>query len=139
MRLDLGDEEEATMNLTPLIDVVLFLLVFFLAASTFCEAEVDMSLTLPQAAHGKTRGQSKLLTIEVASDGTMRCDGRVCTIDSLHQKLKAAASRDKDQEVLIRGDSRTQFGLVTRAFDACLGASLRKIQIAALPEPGSNR
>ena len=49
------------------------------------------------------------------------------------QKLKAAATRNKDQEVLIRGDRKTQFGVVAQVFDACLLAKLHSISIMARP------
>ena len=138
MRLDLGEEDEGSFNLTPMIDMVFLLLVFFLAVTTFTKEEVDMSLTLPEATHGKARGESRLLVINVARDGSMTVDGRPCSMESLQQKLRAAAARNKDQEVLIRGDTLAHFGEVSRALDACIGASLRKVSIAAQPvkEPG---
>jgi biopolymer transport protein ExbD len=138
MRLELGEEDEGSFNLTPMIDMVFLLLVFFLAVTTFTKEEVDMSLTLPEAVHGKARGESRLLVINVARDGSLTVDGRSCTMAALHQKLRAAAARNKDQEVLIRGDTQAHFGEVSKALDACIGASLRKVAIAAQPvrEPG---
>ena len=57
----------------------------------------------------------------------------------MQQKLQAAASRNRDQEVLIRGDKRTQFGVVATVFDACLLAKLRSISIGADPAAGEGR
>ena len=57
------------------------------------------------------------------------------TVEALRQKLKAAASRDEDPEVRIRGDKRTQFGMVAEVLDACLLAKLTSISIVADPVP----
>lgn len=141
MRLDVGDEEEDYyLNLTPFIDVLFFLVVFFLAATSFArEEDVHMSLELPKSEAGKKAEPGRPLVIDVARDGVLRVDGRTVTVEALRQRLTAAAARSKDQEVVIRGDSQVHFGLVAQAFDACLQASLKKVSIAANPVLGAPR
>jgi|SRR5690606_9449837 len=136
MRLEREPFEEETVNLTPLIDMVFLLLVFFLAATTFARAEVEMDLDLPQSTAGKNDRESHLLVVNVMRDGRIRVDGRELTPEGLRQRLRAAAARDKDQAVLIRGDATAQFGVVAMALDACLGARLSKVSVAAEPESG---
>lgn len=137
MRLDPPRESDEGLNLTPLIDVVFLLLVFFLAATTFAKDEVEMDLVLPEAQSGAPKQEGHLMVINVASDGRLTVDGREVTLEALRQKLRAAASRNKDQEVLIRGDTRVQFGLVAQALDACLVARLTRVAVAAQPETGN--
>ena len=62
-------------------------------------------------------------------------DGRVVTAAALRQRLRAAAARNKNQQVLIRGDKETRYGLVAQVFDACLLAKLRSISIGAVELP----
>jgi biopolymer transport protein ExbD len=95
-----------------------------------------MSLELPEAASGRPGKDSRVIVINVDRDGRLLVDGRVVTVAALEQKLKAAATRNKDQEILIRGDQQTQFGLVAKVFDACLLARLRSISIGADPVVG---
>ena len=133
MRLDTGEEFEGAISLTPLIDVVFLLLIFFLTATTFQKDEVEMDLELPQAASGEPSDETEVIVINVASNGKLIVDGREVTVEALKQKLKAAATRNKDQEVLIRGDRKTQFGVVAQVFDACLLAKLHSISIGADP------
>lgn len=139
MRLDPGEEREETLNMTPLIDVVFLLLIFFLSATTFSRDEVEMSLNLPESASGQQGGESRVIIINVSRDGRLLVDGRQVSVEALQQKLKAAASRDKDQEVLIRGDQKAQFGLVAKVFDACLLAKLSSISIGAEPIEGGSK
>jgi biopolymer transport protein ExbD len=133
MRLPEESVEDAGPDLTPVIDVVFLLLIFFLTATTFQKDEVEMSLDLPDAASGKPGEEKKVIVINIAADGRVIVDGREVSVMALRQKLKAAASRDKDQEVLIRGDEKTNFGLVAQVFDACLLAKLHSISIGADP------
>ena len=79
------------------------------------------------------------MVINVARDGRVLVDGREVTVEALRQKLKAAAARDKDQEVLIRGDRKSQFGVVAQVFDACLLAKLHSISIVARPADAQPR
>lgn len=133
MRLDPGEPDEGGLSLTPLIDVVFMLLIFFLVATTFAREEVEMDLQLPEAATGD-EGTSHLIVINVKRNGELWIDGRRDTMVGLEQKLKAAARRDKDQEVLIRGDTKAQFGVVAKVLDVCRAAPLTQIAIGA--EPG---
>jgi|RhiMethySRZTD1v2_1073278.scaffolds.fasta_scaffold2413422_2 biopolymer transport protein ExbD len=133
MRLDVGDEDdEVFLNLTPFIDVLFFLVVFFLAATSFAhEEEVRMQLDLPRSAAGKKGEPGHPLVIDVSKEGQIRVDGRVVTIEALKQKVFAAAAHSKEQEILIRGDAQVNFGLVAQAFDVCLQAQLKRVSIAA--------
>ncbi|MFO1051714.1 MAG: biopolymer transporter ExbD [Planctomycetota bacterium] len=134
MRLELDDPPEEGPNLTSLIDVVFLLLVFFLVATTFASDEVEMDLELPKARTGEAQRESHPIIVHVDRDGSLHVDGRPITREGLEQKLRAAASRDKSQEVLIRGDTQVHLGRVVEAFDACRAASLTKVAIAAAPD-----
>lgn len=133
MRLDTGPEPGTHIDLTPLIDVVFLLLVFFLTATTFSKEEVDLELELPEASSGVEVGETRVITINIGREGRMTVDGREVTLAALKQKLDAAAARDKDQEVRIRGDTQARFGLVANVLDACLSAELHSISIGATP------
>ena len=133
MRLDPGPEDEGRPDLTPLIDMVFLLLVFFLASTTFAKEEVELDLTLPEATSGEPGEEGHLLVINVRRDGTLKVNGRTMTVEGLRQRLVAAARRDREQEVRIRGDTQVHFGAVAQVFDACLAASLTHVSIAAKP------
>ena len=134
MRLDLDEaDEEAQMNLTPMLDMVFNLLLFFLAATTFAKEEVEMDLKLPESKSG-TEGQvAHPVVIQVLADGRIVYDGRAVTLEALVQKLQAAAARNKEQSVLVRGDKQAQFGVGLQVLDACRLAKLGKVDFAALP------
>ena len=135
MRLELDDfDEEWQINLTPMLDMVFNLLLFFLAATTFAQQEVEMDLKLPQAKSGQHGKGEHQLVVNVFADGRMVVDGRTVTLEALRQKLQAAAARDKNQAVLVRGDKQAQFGAGIQVLDACRLAKIAKVDFGALPE-----
>ncbi|MGE3173065.1 MAG: ExbD/TolR family protein [Planctomycetota bacterium] len=134
MRLDLEERgEDPGINLTPMIDIVFLLLIFFLTATTFAREEVEMDLKLPEAQSGVEGQSAHPLIVQVFADGRLTLDGREVTLEALRQKLLAAAARDRSQSVLVRGDKLAQFGLGMQVLDACRLAKLGKVDFAALP------
>ncbi len=137
MRLDSSEEDEGVLNLTPLIDVVFLLLVFFLASTTFAKDETEMQLNLPEASTGTKSKAPRTLVVHVASSGVVTMDGREVSLVAMRQKLKAAAARDAEQRVLIRGDEQARHGVITQIIDACREAKLR-IAFGAKPTRNGN-
>lgn len=135
MRLDDGDDPDRddVMNLTPMVDVVFLLLVFFLAATTFANEEVELDLRLPEARTGEVRAPGQPMVVNLAADGRILVQGREVTLEALRQKLAAAQQRDPKQAVVVRGDREAQFGLGLQILDACRAARLTKVEFAALP------
>lgn len=121
-------------NLTPMIDVVFLLLVFFLVATTFATDEVELDLDLPRSQSGRTGDDSLPLVINVRDDGSITVDGRPFGAEALRQRLRAAAAANRERTVVIRGDTRVQYGAVVLALDACLAADLHRVSLAATPD-----
>lgn len=135
MRLDDdGDDERPFgIDLTPMVDVVFLLLVFFLAATTLARDEVELDLRLPEARSGTAAGPGRQLVVNVFADGRLVVDGRELTLEALRQVLRAAWQRDREQAVLVRGDDGARFGVGLQVLDACRLARIQKVDFAALP------
>ena len=135
MRLDDDDIDAGeVINLTPMIDVVFLLLIFFLAATTFAREEVELDLRLPQAKSGKAGNGEQQLVVNVFADGKLTVDGREVTLAALQQKLQAAVQRNAEQAVLVRGDQESRFGTGLAVLDVCRLAKVKKVDFAALPQ-----
>ncbi len=135
MRLDDDDPDAGeAINLTPMIDVVFLLLIFFLAATTFAREEVELDLRLPQAKSGKAGSGEQQLVVNVFADGKLTVDGREVTLAALQQKLQAAVQRNAEQAVLVRGDQESRFGTGLAVLDVCRLAKVKKVDFAALPQ-----
>lgn len=135
MQLDDDDPDAGeAINLTPMIDVVFLLLIFFLAATTFAREEVELDLRLPQAKSGKAGSGEQQLVVNVFADGKLTVDGREVTLAALQQKLQAAVQRNAEQAVLVRGDQESRFGTGLAVLDVCRLAKVKKVDFAALPQ-----
>jgi biopolymer transport protein ExbD len=137
MQLELDDGEhgdEVPINLTPMLDMVFNLLLFFLAATTFAREEVELDLRLPQAKSGQQgQGDKQQFVVNVLADGRLSVDGREVTMEALKQRLQAAWQRNPEQAVLVRGDHAAQYGLGIQVLDACRLAKIKRVDFAALP------
>ena len=129
-------DDEPEINLIPLIDVMLVLLIFFEVTATF-DARSVLKLELPRAT-GEPSDTSKALTVLVNADGRYFVGDREVLRDDL-QSLKATladvAGNDRDRPVLLRADARTPHQAVVTAYEALGQLGFRKVMIATAPAP----
>lgn len=129
-----GDEPE--INLVPLIDVILVLIIFFVITTTF-DSRSTLQLQLPSASSEPAADQVQSLSVLINADGryfvgdqeVLRTD-----IDALKQALATAAGEDRSRPVLLRADARTPHQAVVTALDALGQLGFRRISIATAPE-----
>jgi len=120
-------------NLTPMIDVVFLLLIFFMVTTTFLDPERQIDVELPVAESGAEPVQLPLeLIVNVDEDGTILLEGRALTYDSLVERLKGAALHDPETPVTIRGHARADHQHVVRVMDACGVAGLSNLAVGTV-------
>ena len=134
MRIDdAADSEEPGMNMTPMIDVVFQLLIFFMLATTYLDEEKELEVKLPEAESGTTAiEESDELIINVLRDGSYVLSGRTLAKDALTEELQAAARRNRDIPVMIRGDRLVHHESIVAVMDACGIAGLVNLSVGTL-------
>ena len=122
----------ASLSLTPLIDVVFLLLIFFLVATRFEEAERELSVVLPQASEAKPLTQKPDETfINIDSQGRFVLNRETVDDAKLLSILKQAwANNPGRATVVIRADKRTPFQYVATAMNLCNMADIRDYRVA---------
>ena len=128
--------EEPEINLVPLIDVILVLIIFFVITTTF-DSRSMLQLQLPSAKGEPVAAQAKTLSVLINADGHYFVDEREVLrtdVDALKQTIEEAAGSDRDRPVLLRADARTPHQAVVTALDALGQLGFRKISIATAPE-----
>ncbi|HEX7991143.1 MAG TPA: biopolymer transporter ExbD [Stenotrophomonas sp.] len=129
-------QDEPHIDLVPLIDVILVLIIFFVVTTTF-DARSTLQVQLPTASDQKTSAPQSSLSVLVNADGryfvndqeVLRTD-----IESLKQIIAQLAGTDREQSVLLRADARTPYQAVVTAQDALGQLGFRRIAIATAPE-----
>lgn len=136
MNLHPFPEDEPAINLTPMIDVVFTLLVFFMLATTFAERERLLDLELPYAASAADakKPTPQELVINVAREGKVFVDGKTLEETQLAKVLSDTAQRDRRTMVTIRGDRRGAYDGIVHVLDACLQAGLVDVSLGALEQ-----
>lgn len=133
MKIQSRDAEEPVLNLTPMIDVVFQLLIFFMVATTFLDPEKEIGIELPEAASGEAPDpEEEELIINIFADGRIVLAGREIPPDTLLSELKAAAQADPQQPVTIRGDRLVHHERVVMVMDACGQAGLLNLAVGTL-------
>jgi len=130
-------DDEPEINLIPLIDVILVLIIFFVVTTTF-DARSVLRLELPRADGLPAEAQSKALSVLVNADGRYFVDDREALrtdVESLKRTIADVAGEERDRPVLLRADARTPHQAVVTALDALGQLGFRQISIATAPEP----
>jgi len=124
-------------NMTPMIDVVFLLIIFFLVSSHLARQETNLELELPVASSGQEDldQETPRLTINVKSDGSLWLAGRPIASDQLQARFVEARDREGDGiEVRIRGSRLAPYATVEPVMLACTGAKIWNVTYAVYRE-----
>ena len=111
----------SSLSITPLIDVVFLLLIFFLVASRFSEEERQLDLNLPSVSEAlPATAQPDELVINITAEGRFFIEGAFRQVEQVEQILRRAqANNPLTQTVVIRADKQTVWQHVTTAINLC--------------------
>jgi biopolymer transport protein ExbD len=130
VRIDKG-RLGAGLELTPMIDVVFLLMIFFLVASKLDEADRSIEVVLPQAAAAKPlTSRPREFVINIDRDGNYFAGARPVSLDDLGRLLRqAVADEPERQTVIVRADENVAHKFVVAAMDACTQAGIDDYQV----------
>jgi biopolymer transport protein ExbD len=135
MPLKVEPLEEPYLNMTPMVDVILNLLIFFMIGSRFVEDERQVDIQLPSVSHAQPlTAPPREIVINVYADGRMIVDQKAISAESLENMLLDAHSRFADQAVLIRGDGKGSYQSIMDVLSICQKAKIHKYSLATQPK-----
>jgi biopolymer transport protein ExbD len=128
----------SSLNMTPLIDVVFLLLIFFLVATRFAEEERELEVLLPEASEAQPlMSKPRETFINIDAEGRYFVTGKVLTIGQLQSVLNEAYVNNPGRaSVVIRADRRVPFDHVVGAMNACVKAKIRDYRVTTKEGPG---
>jgi biopolymer transport protein ExbD len=134
-------EDEPAVNLTPLIDVVFILLIFFMVSTTF-QRESEIKIELPEASAEPLEERKELLEIVIDADGHYFIDEQQVVnteLETLQTAIRKFLGEQTEIPVVIRADRRTPYESVVRAMDATAQLGLVQMSLAtSQPENGGD-
>ena len=119
------------LELTPMIDVVFLLMIFFLVASKLDEADRSIDVVLPQASAAKPlTSRPREFVVNIDRDGNYFAGARPVRLEDLQDLLRQAATDNPQrQAVIVRADENTLHKFVVAAMDACVQAGIEDYQV----------
>lgn len=120
------------INVTPLVDVMLVLLIVFMVAAPLLT--VGVAVDLPETNANPIVDQGEPLTVTVAGDGVIYVQDTIVDVDSLVPTLEAIATAGYDQRIYIRGDQSRSYGEVVRVMGRINAAGFRQIGLVTESE-----
>ena len=123
----------ASINVTPLVDVMLVLLVIFMVTAPIIQQGV--SVDLPKAAGAPLASQTAPVVVSIDRAGRLSLGDEVLSIGDLSVRLRALVGKKADQQVYVRADQAVPYGQVMRAMGALREAGLVKVGLVTDPPP----
>lgn len=134
MRLiNFGLRRKPEVQMSPLIDVVFLLLIFYAVTTQFVTDD-RLKLKLPEAKTAESEGvgrEEMPPEVKVAADGTIWINDVIVPQDELDAQMKVLVERAPDKAVILKGDRDADYGVVVRVLDSARAAGANMIQMSA--------
>jgi biopolymer transport protein TolR len=135
MAMDTASSRDSTtisqINVTPLVDVMLVLLVIFMVTAPIIQQGVQVNL--PQAKAAAIPGTDELLVVSIAKNGKIYLNDNVMTLDELGAKMRAIRTNLADKQVYVRADQDVRYGLVMQTIAELKQAGVDRVGMVTRP------
>jgi biopolymer transport protein ExbD len=124
-------DEAPTLNLTPMIDVLFLLIIFFMVGTKFTDDESKIKLQVPSV--GQTASSTPMplkKVVHVFQDGKILLDEKPVSLTQLQSQLKTARTSQPALSVAVRGEASGTFQNVASVLNACKAAGVRNMAIS---------
>jgi len=125
------------INVTPLVDVMLVLLIIFMVTAPILQQGV--SIDLPKVAAGPLTGEEEQLVVNVAKGGQVYLNDTAMTSEQLKEKLRAIVAARPDRQLYVRADQAVPYGQVMQVMGAVRDAGLVRVGLVTEPPPDRRR
>lgn len=125
------------IDMTPMIDIVFNLLLFFLLSSSFVE-HTSMEVKLPRASTSQSF-EGEAVVVELTRDDQLFLQGKAVSLDELRNRMKELyANPEEPRPLLVRADAQALHGRVVAVLDIARTVGVKALNVATLPEGGAD-
>ena len=130
MRRDYRVEKEPVVMIIPMIDIMLFLLVFFMISTIYMVQANTLPVNLPAAAAAHRETRPHIVAITVQADGTVQYEREAVRPAELSPRVRQALSADKEAVFVLRGDKQATYETIVAVLDVLKSCGARHVSIA---------
>lgn len=132
MAFDQHDQDNISqINITPLVDVMLVLLIIFMVTAPILQQGV--SVDLPEVTTAPLAGSEEQLVVSVTRDGKVQLNDTPLRVEELGRQLSAIVGVKPDRQVYLRADKKVPYGKVVEVMAAVRTAGVRKLGMVTEP------
>ncbi|WJG08347.1 biopolymer transporter ExbD [Aliiglaciecola sp. LCG003] len=128
-RKERAPEEDAAIDMTPMLDIVFIMLIFFIVTTVFVK-EAGIQVNKP-AANQATLPKNANIFIAVTEDGVIWMDKREVKVEAIRANLEKLLAEQPSDVVIIQADAKAEHGIVVKVMDQIKAAGIDKISVAA--------
>jgi biopolymer transport protein ExbD len=128
-RQPLQSEEESEINVTPMLDVVFIMLIFFIVTASFVK-ESGIDISRPDAATAERKERGNIL-VAITESGQIWIDRRQVDVRAVRANIERLHAENPQGAVVIQADTNSKNGLLVRVMDAARLAGVTNVSIAA--------
>ncbi len=125
-----SDEVSADINMTPLIDIMLVLLIIFMVTSSI-SLESGLDIDLPETKSKTTQQDSDAVLVSLDEKGEVSVQGKKVVFEQVEETIKTALGDSKSSMVVLEGDRTSNLGRAIQIMDLAKAAGAKKFAIAA--------
>ncbi len=134
MNMTEGDELKSDINVTPLVDVMLVLLVIFMVVTPLLKQQVPIEL--PLAEHSREAQETSQITLTAAADGTLLLNDQRVTDEGLRGALSDLFVARADKTIFLEADRSLPYSRVVDLMDVCRGVGVERIGVVTKKASG---
>ena len=123
------EEEDAAIDMTPMLDIVFIMLIFFIVTTVFVK-EAGIEVNKPEASQAFLHKNANIF-IAVTEDGTVWLDKREVAVDTVRANLERLLTEQPTDYVFIQADVKAKHGIVIKVMDQVKAAGIDRISVAA--------
>jgi biopolymer transport protein ExbD len=127
------DETISSINVTPLVDVVLVLLIILMVTAQYVADKDSIPMELPKGATGES-GIPSTLSVSIDQDGRFYLDAQQVTLEQMRSRVRSAYQKDKETRAVIAADGRVSHSEVVKVIDLLRQEKVTKFAINVRPE-----